>query len=108
LHRDHDVFINGIHTKTKVAPTFLKTDGERVNRVCAAMDFGVSRRAKDCVDRYHFWDYDGESRSHVLSLTPDRVITMQATESRFEPAEFVSWDTRKSPWLTPRDWGLYS
>jgi hypothetical protein len=108
MHRDHNIFTQSIHAKQKVVLTFMKADGERAVRTCAPMDFGPSRRAKDGVDRYHFWDYDSASKNHVLSLTPDRIIRIEATEDGFDPAEFITWDTSKSPWFIPRNWGIYS
>jgi hypothetical protein len=76
--------------------------------MCAALDFGVSRRAKDGLDRYHLWNYESEGKNHVLSLTPDQVVRIEATEDGFDPAEFITWDTKRSPWFIPRNWGIYS
>lgn len=53
-------------------------------------------------------DYDSTSKNHVLSLMPDRIIRIEATEDGFDPAEFITWNTSRSPWFIPRNWGLYS
>lgn len=108
MHRDHNIFLESINAKIKIVLTFFKNDGERATRTCAPMDFGVSRRAKDGVDRYHFWDYESQGKNHVLSLTPERIVSISATNDGFDPAEFITWDTKKSPWFIPRDWGIYS
>lgn len=108
MHHDHDIFIRGIDGRTKVTLTFLKADGEQAVRTCAPADFGISRRAKDGLNRYYLWDYDSEGKNHILSLVPERIIRIEATEEVFSPAEFVTWDTRKSPWFIPREWGVYS
>jgi hypothetical protein len=33
---------------------------------------------------------------------------MDILDEYFEPAEFVTWNTRTSPWFITRDWGAYS
>lgn len=103
----HDTFINAIHNKQKLRVTFLsKEDGNvALERLCAPMDYGPSRRYKDEINRYHFWDYDSDKKSHVLSLLPDRIINIEETSEAFEPAEFVTWDTS---WFIERNWGIYS
>lgn len=72
------------------------------------MDFGPSRRASNKEDRYHLWDYDSDSKMHVLSLLPNQVVNIKALPDLFDPSEFVTWDIQKSPWFVPRDWGDYS
>lgn len=108
MHRDHDVFVQGIHNKTKIVVTFLKANGERTRRTCAPLDFGFSRRTKDGLERYHLWDFDSDSKNHVISLSPDRIERIETLEAVFDPAEFITWDTRKSPWFIPRNWGINS
>jgi hypothetical protein len=72
------------------------------------MDYGPSRRAKDGADRYHLWDYDGSTQTHTISLLPEQLVTIQSCNERFDPAEFVIWDIKKSPWFVIRDWGAWS
>lgn len=76
--------------------------------MCAPMDFGPSRRTKDNLDRYHFWDYESDTRNHVLSLPPEQIVQMESTEEFFDPIEFITWDVNKSPWFLQRNWGLFS
>lgn len=102
-------FIKAIHDKKKVQLTFFsKDDGHSLVRLCAPMDFGPSRRATDKSDRYHLWDYESDTRNHVLSLLPSQVQLITVTDESFEPSEFIAWDTDKSPWFIDRDWGQYS
>src|SRR3954465_14958486 len=109
MHRDHEHFIDGIHGRVKVSITFIgKDDGLRRTRICAPMDFGPSRRAKDQSDRYHLWDYDSAARTHTLSLLPEYVELIEIMSEKFDPGEFVTWDTRRSPWFVSRDWGAFS
>lgn len=104
-----DKFIQAIHDKNKVQLTFFsKDDGHSLTRLCAPMDFGPSRRATDKSDRYHLWDYESDTRNHVLSLLPNQVISIDVLSEPFEPGEFITWDTSKSTWFVTRDWGQYS
>jgi len=105
----HDTFIAAIHAKEKVFLRFFsKEDGTTLDRTCAPMDFGPSRRAKDQSDRYHFWDYDSDTGRHTLSLPPGQIVSIEPAGDTFDPAEFISWSTSESPWLVQRDWGQFS
>ncbi|MBA3441282.1 MAG: hypothetical protein H0T92_15565 [Pyrinomonadaceae bacterium] len=109
MHFRHQQFIDSIHSKTKLSVTFYgKEDGKERTRVCAPMDFGPSRRAKDQSDRYHLWDYDSTARTHTLNLLPEQIARIEVLDEKFDPAEFVTWDTRKSTWFVDRNWGIYS
>jgi hypothetical protein len=106
MHQDHNVFIDGIIGMKKVTLNFFsKEDGRVLTRLCAPMDFGPSRRAKDKSDRYHFWDYESDTRNHVLSLVPGQVQSIDATDEQFEPLEFMTWPPN---WFYARDWGQFS
>lgn len=107
--QNYQTFIAGIHNKTKVKLSFLsKEDGKVLVRLCAPMDFGPSRRAKDKADRYHFWDYESDTKNHVLTLVPEQIDKIELTNTSFEPVEFITWDVQKSPWFIKRNWGLFS
>lgn len=109
MHKDHDKFVSGIRTKTKIELTFFsKEDGRQLVRTCAPMDFGPSRRAKNKAERYHFWDYDSDTQRHTLSLLPEQVDSMQLMEESFEPSEFVTWNVQNSPCFLSREWGIFS
>jgi len=84
---------------------YSKEDRDIVIRICAPMDYGPSRRAKDKSDRFHMWDYESDTEQHVLSLKPDQISDIEILEETFEPSEFVTWQT---DWIVPRDWGQYS
>jgi len=109
MHSDHQTFVQAIHSKKKLKLTFFsKEDRGYLVRMCAPMDFGPSRSAKDKSERYHFWDYESDKTTHTLSLMPDQVSQIQLTEHHFDPIEFITWDINKSPWFLPRDWGRFS
>lgn len=104
-----DQFIQAIHNKQKVRLSFFsKEDGRVLTRLCAPMDFGPSRRATDKSNRYHLWDYESDTKNHVLSLLPNQISSIEVTDEHFEPNEFIIWDTQKSPWFLKRNWGQYS
>lgn len=104
-----DIFIEAIHSKQKVRLTFYsKEDGQELIRTCAPMDYGPSRRAKNQSDRYHFWDYDSDTKRHTLSLLPQQVVSIEILSDNFEPAEFITWDVTKFPWFVQRNWGDFS
>lgn len=109
MHLEHSIFVEAIHSKTKLKLTFFsKEDGAFLVRTCAPMDFAPSRRARDKSNRYHFWDYDSDTKSHILSLLPNQICQIKAIENSFEPAELITWNTKISPWSLPRDWGSFS
>jgi hypothetical protein len=104
-----ETFLNAIHGRKKVRLTFFSHEDARpLIRTCAPLDYGPSRRAKEKIDRYHFWDFDSDTRVHVLSLNPTQVQKIEALDEDFEPSDFVTWDTKSSPWFVKRDWGTYS
>lgn len=104
-----EMFIQSIHSKNKVKITFYsKEDQCNLTRTCAPMDYGPSRRAKEKTDRFHLWDYDSDTEEHTLSLNPEQIVSMETLDDLFEPAEFVTWDTKKSPWFIPREWETFS
>lgn len=101
-----DEFVGAIRSKKKVRLTFFsKEDGKRLTRVCAPMDYGPSKRAHDKSDRFHFWDYESDTRSHTLSLKRDQIVGIEVLADAFEPSDFVTW---KANWIVPRDWGAFS
>lgn len=101
-----DEFIQAIHNRNKIELKFYsKEDGCELSRTCAPMDYGPSRRSKNKDDRYHFWDYDSDKRNHVLSLLPNQVNNIEVLPEKFDPVEFITWDTN---WFVERDWGQFS
>lgn len=72
------------------------------------MDYGPSRRTKDNFDRFHSWDYESDEKNHTLSLLPNQIQSIVVLDEPFNPSEFITWDTKKSPWHVPRDWGEHS
>lgn len=106
MHSDHQVFIAGIHARRRVVLYFYSKDdhGALLTRSCAPMDYGPRRKAAVQVDRYHFWDFDSDTGSHTLGIVSEQIDRIVATQTAFDPADFVTWQPR---WLIPREWGSY-
>lgn len=100
-------FIGAIHSYSKVRLTFYsKQDQGLLVRTCAPMDYGPSRRAiADKGDRFHFWDYESDTRNHTLSLLPSQIKSIEVLGETFDPADFVTWSPN---WFIARNWGTYS
>lgn len=104
-----DKFIQAIQGKSKVLVHFYsKEDGHIIVRTCAPLDYGPSRRSAQKNDRFHLWDYDSDTKVHVLSLNPGQIQKIEILNEAFNPGEFVTWDTKQSKWFILRDWGIYS
>lgn len=102
-------FKQAIDSQRKVKLTFFsQEDGHNLVRICAPMDFGPSRRAKNQDDRFHLWDFESDKANHVLSLLPDQVESIEIHNENFNPSEFITWSVSKSPWFYARNWGQYS
>jgi hypothetical protein len=109
MHHQHELFTKGIHDTLKIRLTFFsKEDNSHLIRLCAPMDYAISRQYKDGLNRYWFWDYDSDCGSHNLGLLPAQIVKMELLADIFEPNEFVTWDTKKSPWTISRNWGMFS
>jgi len=104
-----DKFTQAIHNKNKIRLTFYsKEDGTYITRKCAPMDYALSRRYKDDLMRFHFWDFESDTRNHNLALLPNNIRNMEILNEVFDPNEFVTWSTQANPWSIKRDWGRYS
>ena len=106
---NHNDLIAAIHARQMVLVTWPSQEdgGLILQRACAPMDFGPSRRTKDGLDRYHFWDYDSDSGTpHPLSLLPEQISSVEVLNETFDPAGFVTWPT---DWHVQRtSWGAHN
>ncbi|CEN93695.1 hypothetical protein [Paraclostridium sordellii] len=98
-------FLKAIHNKKIVNIKFNSKEKGLVVRKCIPFDFGPSRRYKDNLDRYHFYDLDSPSGRHNLSILPNQLIEIEILDECFEPGDYVSWKTN---WFIARDWGKFS
>lgn len=66
----HEKFVQAINQKKLVLLKFDSNEKGIIIRMCVPYDFGPSRRYKDGLNRYHFYDLDSPSRNHNLSILP--------------------------------------
>ncbi|GAB3067703.1 hypothetical protein [Nocardioides zeae] len=106
---NHEDIVQAIHDCREVVVEWRSQDdgGTIQRRRCAPMDYALSRRFHDQAPRYHFFDFESDSGwNHPLSLLSSQIERVEVLESTFDPAMFVTWDTRRSPWVLPRStWG---
>lgn len=100
-----NVFIESIHKRVIVKITFNAKDKGIITRRCIPFDFGPSRRYKDGLDRYHFYDLDSPEGNHNLSILPEQLITIVLVNEGFRPDDYVKWTPK---WFIKRDWGNVS
>ncbi|SHN01882.1 hypothetical protein [Mucilaginibacter sp. OK098] len=101
----YEIFISAIHGMKQVKITFDSKEKGIIERICIPFDFGQSRRYKDGLDRFHFYDLDSPDGKHNLSILPEQLHGLEIIEIPFEPKDYVNWTPN---WIVVRDWGLYS
>lgn len=101
----YDDFISAIHSKSFLSITFNSGEKGVITRKCVPFDYGVGRRYKDAIERYHFLDIDSPDGSHNLSIKPEQIVTLEILDENFDPADYIKWQPN---WIIKRDWGIYS
>lgn len=100
-----DLLTDAIRRKIILLLTFNAKEKGPVTRKCVPFDFGPSARAKDKINRYHFYDLDSPDGHHNLSIREEQIIDMKLTIEHFDPADYVKWTPK---WFIERDWGKFS
>jgi hypothetical protein len=100
-----EVFLNALKTKKILTVTFTSKEKGTITRKCIPFDFGPSRKYRDNLDRYHFYDLDSPDGQHNLSITPNQIINITSSDENFEPKDYVKWTPN---WHIERNWGNYS
>lgn len=95
-------FLSAIYNKNIVEIKFNSKEKGVIFRRCIPFDFGPLRKAKDGLNRYHFYNLDSR---HILSLLPNQLLQINVTSEIFEPGDYITWKTN---WFIPRDWGRFS
>lgn len=102
---DHDLFLQAIHEKRLVELTFDSFEKGRITRRCVCYDYAPSKKYKDGLVRYHFFDLDSPDGNHNLSILAHQIKVIEVLEQNFDPGDFVKWKTN---WSVKRDWGIHS
>ena len=99
-------FLQAIHEKRYITVYFTAKDsGMTKGRKCVPFDYGVSRKYKDGVDRFHFLDLDSPDGNHNLSIKPEQIHSIMFLDEYFDPNTYVKWTPN---WIVPRNWGRHS
>lgn len=101
-----DVLLDAINLKKQVKIKFNSYEKGIIERKCIPFDFGPSRRYKDGLDRFHFYDLNSPDGKHNLSILPDQLIEIELLYSDFKPSDYVTWSPTN--WIINRDWGQFS
>jgi hypothetical protein len=89
MHRDHDVFIRSVERETKVTLTYFNIKHRRkVCSLCAPLHFSKSMTGQEEQDCYYLWDFEAETGSNFLSLSPSQIVSMEPTDKAFDTQEF--------------------
>jgi hypothetical protein len=106
MYQNHELFISAIHNTDLLNLTFNSKEKGVIQRTCAPLDYGVSRRHNSSQDmRYHLWDYDSSDGEHPLSILPEQVVSIELVGEKFSPSTIIDWTPN---WHLNRDWGMYS
>lgn len=101
-----DKFISAIHQKRKLEVTFDSNEKGVITRICIPFDFGPSRKYKDGLNRFHFYDLNSPDGKHNLSILPEQIVKILILDDTFNPGDYITWSPMN--WFVKRDWGMYS
>jgi hypothetical protein len=89
MHRDHDVFIQGIEQEKRLKLTFFSRKHRRdVVSLCAPLHYSKGLAAGDEMDCYYLWDLEAAKGSNFLALSPSQIVSMELTEEAFHVQDF--------------------
>ena len=102
-------FTKAIHSLNKIKVTFKakKYGNIEITRICAPMDYSLSKKYKDNIERYHFWDFQGTKGGHTESILEINIVSIEVLNDHFSPESFVTWKVPYN-WSIKRDWGSKS
>jgi len=108
VHRDHDVFIQGIEQEKRLELTFFSRKHRReVVSICAPLHYGKgpagpATGAEYELECYYLWDFGAKKGSSFLALSPSQIVSMKLTEVVFHVQEFYSLSSQaKKPAKSP-------
>jgi hypothetical protein len=113
MHKDHNVFIQGIEQEKRLELTFFskkhrRRGGSRTARtICAPLHYckgpaGPIPGAEDEQECYYLWDFGAEKGSNFLALSPSEIVSIKLTDDVFHVQEFYNLSSRaKTPTKSP-------
>jgi len=96
VHRDHDIFIEGIEQEKRLKLTYFSRKHRReVVSLCAPLHFskvpaGLAPSAEDDLECYYLWNFGAGKGSNFLALSPTEIVSMKLTDEVFRIQEFYS------------------
>ncbi|MHC4324880.1 MAG: hypothetical protein ACYSUX_11475 [Planctomycetota bacterium] len=96
MHRDHDIFIQGIEQEKRLKLTFFSRKLCRhVQSICAPLHFsqgpaGPLASEKNKLECYYLWDFEAKKDNNFLALSPSEIVSIKLTEDVFHIQEFYS------------------
>ncbi|NIO88145.1 MAG: hypothetical protein GTN53_46645 [Candidatus Aminicenantes bacterium] len=100
MHKDHDVFIQGIEQEKRLELTFFSKKHRREGvSQCAPLHYSKgpaspAEGVQDELECYYLWDFGAKKGSNFLALSPSQIISMKLTEDVFHVQEFYSQSSR--------------
>lgn len=108
MHSDHQVFVDALVAKKRLAVHFRDKEGRMVTRTCAPLDYGPLRGATEQDDRYQLWDLEGRRKPLNITIRDVDVESFTVLDETFDPADIITWAFKPKAWRLPRDWGQFS
>ena len=96
MHRNHDIFIQGIEQERRLELTFFNRKLRRqVISICAPLHYSKGHVDMDADSQdeegcYYLWDFGAEKGNNFLALSPSQISRMELTEYDFHIKEFYS------------------
>jgi hypothetical protein len=96
VHRDHEVFIEGIEQEKRLELTFFSRKQRReVVSPCAPLHYskspaGTTKGVEYELECYYLWNFGAEKGNNFLALSPSEIVSMELTDDVFHVQEFYS------------------
>ena len=100
MHRDHDVFIQGIEQEKRLELTFFSRKHRReVVSLCAPLHYSKgpaspATGAEYELECYYLWDFGANKGCSFLALSSSQIVRMHLTDDVFRVQEFYSLSSR--------------
>ena len=89
MHRDHQVFVQGIQQKRKVKFIFYhKINQQHLVRHYAPLYYSEAQVERYSPETYYVWDSETTEGGHFLALPPSQIVKMELTEDTFNTEDF--------------------
>jgi hypothetical protein len=96
MHRNHDVFIQGIEQEKRLELTFFgREHSQQLVSLCAPLHYGkgpagLTTGEEGELECYYLWDFGAKKGSSFLALSPSQIVSMKLTGDVFHVQEFYS------------------